>query len=382
MKLTTYLYTISFCIVLAGCAGHTHDTHPEESEADTHDGNTVLFPDEQQEKIDFALEEIRPRAFGPVIRTTAQIQPAQSDEQIITAKTAGAVRFPNDNVVEGKAVGAGQTLFVIDASGAADNNLAVRYAEAEAEYNRTKAGYERKQALAKDNIVSQSELLQSRTDFINAEAVFNHLKRNFPSGKQTVTSPVRGFIARVLVRNGQQAEAGQAVLVVSQNRGLYIRAEVQTRYFEFLNSVQSANIRVLDNNRTYTLEDLNGRMVSYGQSTDIAHPLTPVLFRVDYRAGLLPGRFVELFIQTQTDTQALTVPNTALVEEMGNYFVYVQQSPEHFEKRPVEPGATDGLRTEIKKGVGEGESIVSRGAVFIKLAQAAGSIDTHSGHVH
>jgi RND family efflux transporter MFP subunit len=371
------------CVVLTGCAGHTHDSHREEPEAVIENDNTTLFTHEQQEKIDFAVEEIRPQAFGPVIRTAAQIQPAQSDERIITAKTEGAVIFPdNQNLVEGKAVGAGQTLFVIDGSGAADNNLSVRYAEAEAEYNRTKTEYERKQALANDRIVSQSELLKSRTDFAHAEAVFNNLKRNFPTGKQTVTSPVNGFIARLLVRNGQYAEAGQAVMVVSQNRALYIKAELQTKYFDALSSIQSAHIRVPDTNRTYTLEELNGRLVAYGQTTDIDHPLAPVVFRVNHSAGLLPGRFVELFIQTQTNTRALTVPNTAIVEEMGHYFVYVQRSPETFEKRAVDKGATDGLRTEIRKGVEEGETLVSRGALFIKLAQAAGTVDVHSGHAH
>ncbi|MDR0541015.1 MAG: efflux RND transporter periplasmic adaptor subunit [Dysgonamonadaceae bacterium] len=391
MKLKTYI-SVAICIALTGCAhnhthesdnhGHSHDLHHEASEAGIEAGNTTIFTHEQQGKINFAVEEVLPQAFGPIIRTTAQIQPAQSDERIVTAKTEGTVLFLGDNTVEGKAVGAGQALFVVDGSGAADNNLSVRYAEAESDYKRTKAEYERKQALAKDNIVSQSELLKSRTDFANAEAVYNNLKRNFPAGKQTAGSPVGGFITRVLARNGQYVEAGQPVLVVSQNRDLFIKAELQTKYFDVLGSVKSAHIRIPDNNRTYTLEELNGRMVSYGRSTDINHPLVPVIFRVNYSEGLLPGRFVELFIKTQTGAQTLTVSNEAIVEEMGNYFVYVQQSPERFEKRSIEKGDTDGLRTEIRKGVSNGETIVSQGAIFIKLAQAAGAVDVHSGHVH
>jgi RND family efflux transporter MFP subunit len=369
-------------VVLLGCA-HSHTQKDEQHEAaELENGDATIFTRKQQEKVNFAVEQILPQAFGPVIRTVAQIQPAPSDERIITAKTAGNVLFLNDLAVEGKAVGAGQTLFVIDGSGAADNNLSIRYAEAESEYRRAKAEFERKQALVENNIVSQSEWMKSRTDLANAEAVFNHLKRNFPTGKQAVSSPSNGFIARVLVRNGQYAEAGQPILVVSKNRDLYLKAELQTKYFDALSSVRSANIRIADSDRAYTLDELNGKMVSYGQSTDMNHPLIPVVFRVNRQAGLLPGRFVELFIQTQTDAQALAVPNEALVEEMGNYFVYVQLSPERFEKRAIEKGATDGLRTEIRKGVTNGETVVSRGAIFIKLAQAAGTTDVHSGHVH
>ncbi|MCK7461958.1 MAG: hypothetical protein MZU84_07820 [Sphingobacterium sp.] len=57
-------------------------------------------------------------------------------------------------------------------------------------------------------------------------------------------------------------------------------------------------------------------------------------------------------------------------------------TPELFEKREVLPGVTDGIRTEILKGIFENERIVTQGAVFIKLAQSTGTLDAHSGHVH
>jgi cobalt-zinc-cadmium efflux system membrane fusion protein len=67
---------------------------------------------------------------------------------------------------------------------------------------------------------------------------------------------------------------------------------------------------------------------------------------------------------------------------MGNYFVFVQQTPELFEKRPVLIGVNDGRRTEIKEGVLAGERVIAKGAVLVKLSQSAGAIDVHSGHVH
>jgi hypothetical protein len=78
----------------------------------------------------------------------------------------------------------------------------------------------------------------------------------------------------------------------------------------------------------------------------------------------------------------LTVPNTSLVEDQGIYFIYVQITPELFEKRLVTVGITDGVRSEILSGLDESERIVTRGAVNIKLAQSTGTLDAHSGHVH
>ena len=344
--------------------------------------NGTTFTKEQSWKVDFATAEVHRKPFGQIIRTTAQIQPSQGDERVITAKASGIVLFPNGNLVEGKSVSAGQSLFSIDGSGMADNNLSVRYAEAESEYHRAKAEYERKTELAKDNIVSQSDLLKAKTDFTNAEAAYNNLSKNFTAGKQNVSSSISGFITRVSVRNGQYVEAGQPVLVVSQNRDLLIRAELQPKYFDILGSITSANIRLLSSNRIYTLEELGGRVLSYGKTTSIENPLIPVVFQVNNKTGLLPGSFVEMFIKTQTNTQAITIPNEAIIEEMGNYFAYVQLTPELFEKREIKKGATDGVRTEITEGIAEGERVVSKGAMLVKLAQASGALDPHAGHVH
>ena len=359
-----------------------HDAQHDAADAAVTSSNGAVFTKEQSWKVDFSTDEVRQEPFGQIIRATGQIQPSQGDERIITAKAGGIVLFPGDNIVDGKAVSAGQTLFTIDGGGMADNNLSVRYAEAESEYNRAKAEYDRKTELAKERIVSESDLLKAKTDFTNAEANYNNLKRNFSAGKQSVSSPIGGFITRVLVRNGQYAEAGQPVLVVSQNRDLFIKAELQPKYFDILGGITSANMRVLDNNRTYTLEELGGRMVSYGKSTDISNPLIPVVFQVKNNGGLLAGRFVEMFIKTQTNAQAVTVPNEAVVEEMGNYFMYVQLTPEYFDKRPVKIGVTDGIRTEITEGVSVGDRVVSKGAILVKLAQASGALDAHAGHVH
>ena len=358
-----------------------HDAQHAAAEAVIESVNGVVFTKEQSWKVDFATEEIAKKPFGQIIRTTAQIQPSQGDEQIVVARTSGTVAF-NANVTAGKSVNSGQTLFSIDGSATADNNLAVRFTEAESEFNRAKTEYERKAELAKENIVSQSDLLRARTEFTNAEANFNNLKRHFSAGRQNINSPIGGFVTRVLVQNGQFVEAGQAVLVVSQNRDLFLKAELQPRFFDLLGKITSANIRTLNNNRVYTLEELNGRVLSFGRSADMNNPLIPVVFQVNNTAGLLPGSFVEMFIKTQTNAQAITVPNEAIVEEMGNFFVFVQLTPEFFEKQPITKGVTDGIRTEITRGISAGDRIVSKGAIFVKLAQVSSALDPHAGHVH
>ena len=104
--------------------------------------------------------------------------------------------------------------------------------------------------------------------------------------------------------------------------------------------------------------------------------------QIDKAGNFVPGSFVELYLKTISNTKALTVPNTSILEEMGNFFVFVQVTPELFEKREIKTGVTDGMYVEVLSGLADDERVVTKGAILIKLAQATGTLDAHSGHVH
>ncbi len=344
--------------------------------------NGVSFTKEMSWKVDFATVPCRVEPFGQVIRTMAMVQPTQGEEQVVTAKGSGIVVIPQRGLFEGNAVSNGQSLLQIESSNMADNNLSVRYIEAESNFNLAKREYERKQTLAEDKIVSESELLQAKTAYETAEAVYNNLRKNFTQGRIAATSPINGFVKQLLVRNGEYVEAGQPLVVISQSRNLLIRADIQPKYYTMLSNIVSANFRVMNSEKVYSLEALNGRLVSYGKSLEADSPLLPVVFQVNNTVDLLPGSFVEIFIKTQGHQPVISIPNVSLVEEMGNYFVYVQLTPEYFEKREVKIGQTDGQYTEILSGLDKHERVVAQGAVLVKLTQATGTLDAHSGHVH
>lgn len=359
-----------------------HDAQHAAADAVKTSSNGVSFIKEMSWKVDFSTEMCRKEPFGEVIRTMAQVQPSQGDERVVTAKTGGIVTISDAGLVDGKAVKVGQTLFYIENNDMADNNLMVRYREAESDYTLAKREYERKSELVKDKIVTESDLLQARARYETAEAVYANLRRNFASGRQSVTAPIGGFVKSLLVRNGQFVEAGQPIVAISQNRSLFIKAEIQPKYFRSLGNISDANFRMLNDDVNYSIENLNGRLVSYGKSVEKDSPLIPVIFSIDNTIDILPGSFVEMYIKTIGSQTALTIPNVSLIEEMGNYFVYVQLTPEFFEKREVKIGRTDGKRTEILSGLNGTERVVAKGAILVKLAQATGTLDAESGHQH
>lgn len=361
------------------------DKHEAEHAAESlvvSETNTTIFTKEQSWKIDFATAYPKTEPFGQVIKTTAQVLSSQGDEVIVSAKAAGTVMFTADNVLEGKRVSNGQMLFSIVSNGLGMSNSSVQFAEAKNNFDKATADYERAKELAKEQIVSVKELLNAKTQYENSKAIYTNISKNVSSSGQSVKSPMSGYVKQVFVRNGQSVEAGQSIVSVSQNKTLVLRSEVQQKYAPMLGTIKSANIRSINDNQTYTLEQLNGKLISFGKTTNSDNYLIPVSLQIDNKGAFVSGSFVEVYFKSITNTQALTVSNQALLEDQGVFFVYVQVHPELFEKREVKIGGTDGLSTEITSGITSKDRIVTKGAMMIKLAQATGNLDAHSGHNH
>ena len=384
----TLTYTITntsgiFVVVVPNVEVYANDEAHEAAEHhDVSKTNTTVFSKEQSWKIDFATAHPRVVPFGQSIKTTALVQSAQGNELVISANTNGIVLFNSGTLLEGNDVTAGQALFSVSGGAMADNNITVKYAEAKSNYEKATADYERAKTLAQDNIVSAKDLLSAKNQYENAKAVYNNLNRNVTTSGQSVTSPQTGFITQVFVKNGAYVEAGQPVAVVSQNKSLVLSANVSSKYAAILPNIKTANIKTINDNRTYSLEQLHGKVISFGKAANSDNYLIPIALQVENNGSFVAGSYVEVYLITFSNTQALVVPTTSLIEEQGNFFVWVQVTPELFEKREVFIGGTDGMNTEIIKGITASERIVTRGAMLIKLAQATGSLDAHSGHVH
>ena len=367
-------------------SGHNHDHSSHNQDSHSHEHNhgedAITFSVEQQNKIDFEVVEVVTEPLYQIIRTSAQVVPSQEGKKILTATTSGIISFEGNDIVPGLDVKAGQILFSIDNENMADDNLSTRREEIEAEYQKAKSNYERKQVLAEDNIISESELLDAETEYLKAKKHYNNMKQNFPQGKTLHRASITGSINEILVPNNSYVEAGQAIMTLAQNDKLYVRADLQSKYYPVLKDIKTANIKTLNDGHVYSLEDLSGRLLSYGKTTDINNPLIPVTFEIKNNGIIIPGSFVEMFITAESDKIGVMLPNSAIVEEMGIYCVFVQTCTDSFEKRIITKGVTDGHNTQILNGVKAGERVVSKGAVNVKLAQGSAALDPHAGHVH
>ncbi|GEO05228.1 hypothetical protein AAE02nite_28920 [Adhaeribacter aerolatus] len=344
-------------------------------------GNEVSYLKEQAWKTEFANAPVKKQPFYNIIKTTGQIMPAQGDEVILTAPASGVVSFSSSGLVAGKAVVAGRGLFTIKGGGLTEGNINVRLGEARGRQQKAKLDYDRATELVKDQIIPRKEYEAIRLEYHNAQREYQALAANFSGGGIQVKAPRKGFIREIQVTAGQFVEAGQPLATITQNQKLMLRADVPQQYFNQLKTITSANFRTPSDNQVYQLSELGGRLVSYGRSTGTGSYYTPVFFQINNQPQFIPGAFIEVFLQANAIGEALVVPMSAILEEQGICYVYVQTGGESFEKREVKLGASDAAQVQLLSGVQEGERVVTKGAYQIKLATLSGTMPAH-GHEH
>lgn len=373
--------------------GHDHDGHNHEShnhEGDSHDahsheagepdgghGDEIILSPDKARAAGVEVTVAEPQRFHQVIKTSGQVMAAQGDESTVVATVAGVVSF-RGKVVEGMSVAKGAPLVVLASGNLAEGDPVQR---ARIAYETARKEYERMKTLLPDRIVSEKEFAQAEQAYEDARIAYEAVAKNHSAQGQVVVAPMGGYVKNLLVKEGDYVSVGQPLVSITQNRRLFLRADVSERYYAALPAIGSANFCTPYNNKVYALEALNGKFLSYGKVSGGNGYYVPVTFEFDNRGDIVPGSFVEVFLLSSPMADVIALPRTALTEEQGSHFVYLQVDEEGYRKQLVALGADDGQRVQILSGVKAGDRVVTRGAYQVKLAGATNAIPAHS-HEH
>lgn len=381
-----YILTGTLCMfLLGGCGEHAHDheheghdheaeIHAEEKTA--HSDEIVLTP-EKAKAAGVEAEVIHSGAFREVIQAGGQILSAQGQEATVVAASSGVVSFSR-KIAEGIEVGQGSELLSVSAEHIQEGDP-VR--KAKVAYEKAKEEYERAEKLVGSQIVSQKEFAALREAYQNARLTYEALLPSKSGKGVAVKAPIGGFVKNCLVKEGDYVTVGQPLMTVSQMRRLVLKADVSERYYAQLPRIVSANFKTPYNNKVYCLENLGGKVLSFGKSSGDTSYYVPVTFEFDNRGDMVPGAFVEVFLLSGERQGVISLPESALTEEQGLYFVYLKLDEECYKKQEVQLGTSNGERVEILSGLKDGDTVVTRGAIHVKLAAASTAIPAHS-HNH
>ncbi|ADV42899.1 efflux RND transporter periplasmic adaptor subunit [Bacteroides helcogenes] len=380
MKVSNNIIAILFIatsISLVGCNVSTNE-HNDEVKEEKH-ADEIVFTQKQADEAGMELETVKSGEFMNVIKVSGQIRSPLGDEQTVVATANGIISFSNSSITDGASVGAGQSIVIISAKKLQDGDptqkARIAYETAEREYRRS-------EGLVADKIISAKEFEQVRLRYETAKAAYQGQATNITANGVNVSSPISGFIKNRLVKQGDFVSVGDPIVTVTQNRRLQLRAEVPEKSFRYLKNVNSANFKAASDDKTYKLSDLNGKLLSYGKTSDTNSFYLPVTFEFDNVGDFVAGSFAEVYLLAQPKKNVMSVPMSALTEEQGVYYVYVQvkDEKEAFLKKEVVIGQDNGERIEIIKGLTLGDKVVVKGAYQVKLAASSSAVP--EGHNH
>ena len=381
---------LAMALILGGCGekaahdehGHDHDMHHEEEEAhahghEAHGAGEVVFKKQDAEAIGLQTRIMQPGVFSEVIKTSGQIQSAQGTETVLVATVPGVVTLGDTRFVDGTSVRRGQPVLTLASNALSDGDVAIRVKNA---YLTAKREFERMEQLVGDKIVSQKDYEQARLAYENAKVAYDAI-----NGKQSVrgvavTAPMNGFLKNILVKEGDYVTVGQPLATISQNSRLVLRADVSEKNYARLPMIRSAHFKTPYDDKVYKLDELGGRLLSYGKSSGNNSFYIPVLFEFDNKGAVIAGSYVEVYLLGKPMEQVLSVPVSALVEEQGLYCVYLRLDEDCYKKQYVTLGADNGEAVQILSGLKAGDEVVTKGAYQIKLASASNAIPAHTHH--
>ena len=355
-------------------AGHNHEGHNHAAETEPKEaasGEIEMTP-EAIKMFGIESEKIEPQRFHDVIAVSGQIVGSPQSSSVVTAPTAGVVRFAS-GIEAGKEVGAGAVVATVSSTEVSGGNAE---ASAKAALDAAKAELDRLTPLYEEGLATAKDYYAAKQAYEQAKAAYSP---KAASGRATAVTA--GVITNLLVQQGQYVDAGTPIAEVSSNKRLTLRADVPARYYQYLPSITTANIEVPYANETLSLKDLGGSRVS-GAQANAQNGYTPVYFSFNNNGQLMPGAYVKVQLIGAPRDNAITVPVQAIVEQQGHYFAFRRLDPECFEKVAVKLGASDGQRVEVLSGIKAGDEIVVKGAPAVRLAESATVAPEGHSHNH
>lgn len=382
---------ITTALLLPGCngnrnrnknAGDGHDQsatgiHNDGAEISTKHIDEIHFSKAQAIAVGLTLETVSIDTFRQVIKTSGQIFSSQGDETTITSTVNGVVSFANGSIVPGTTVRAGERVVTVSVQKLPEGDPVVK---AKIAYETAQKAFQRAEKLVKEQIISVRDFEETRLRYETAKNSYESMASGYSAGSISVTSPMGGFVKKLFVGQGDYVSVGQPIATVSQNRRLQLRAEVPESYYKVIPTIRSANFKMAYEDSLYELSTLNGRLLSFGKSLDGDSFFIPVTFEFDNVDGIIPGSYIEVFLLSSPLENVISVPVSAITEEQGLYFVYVQLDEEGYKKQEITFGQNDGARVQVLTGLKQGDKVVTQGVYQVKLAATSSVIP--EGHTH
>ena len=245
----------------------------------------------------------------------------------------------------------------------------------------TEAEYEGAKAMKRSYEGARKRLAKLRSKAFAAE-------RDIPTTgsvfQMPIEAPIAGKIVSVHHIQGEHLDAHQEVFRIVNTEHVWVEASISEFDLAELLDNPGATMELPSYpGRSFDiLGSAGGRLVNIGTVIDPETRTVSIVYELPNPDGLFRvGMFADVYLQTRVATEAVAIPESAVLMDNGRPICFVLIDGETFQRRELELGVRDGGFVEVKDGVENDERVVTKGAYLIKLA-ALSPESFGAGHVH
>lgn len=260
-------------------------------------------------------------------------------------------------VKEGEQVSKGQLLAKID-----DGGLSQQLLQAEVQAELSKTTYERQKKLWEQNIGSEMQYLQAKTNYEAQERAVAQLRKQL--NKTRIEAPYAGVIDEVLIEEGNMVgpAAGGVIRLINLDQ-MYAEADIPEGYISSVKKGKKVDVYIP------VLQDTLEAELS--QVNNFINPENRT-FKIEARVQnkdwkIKPNMNAKLRIADYVADSTLLIPKNVISEDAeGKKYVFIVTDQKGNRatatKKFVELGLSEGNYYEVLSGISKGTAIINEGA--------------------
>ncbi|MHB1922319.1 MAG: efflux RND transporter periplasmic adaptor subunit [Chitinophagaceae bacterium] len=195
-----------------------------------------------------------------------------------------------------------------------------------------------------------------------SQSQINNLNSHPPTGRVAIFSKTSGFLTQKMKEEGDFIKQGDVVLNIAQNQTLWVQAELFDNEIPLINDHPKIWVE-LD---ALPGEKIEGKMVFNNPALNKNSRILLVNIEIPNPKGQLqPGMLAYVHLQTGGKKPGILIPQSAIIYDPMQNYVWIKQTDGSFEMRGVKLGNNNSTLVEITKGVKPGELVVSHGTYLL-----------------
>lgn len=350
MKTIKYLLIFAGLTFILSSCNDKQETIEEES-------NLIEITNQQFITDSMQLGKTETRLFENTIKCNGIIETLPNGMAKVSAPIPGVVK--NINISNGQFVRKNQPLFEL--AGIEIIDIQKDFAEATANYKRSKSEYERIKSLYNEKVTSEKDYIVAETEFKTTMAKYNGLKLKIEAigfsvvkiengefySSYSIKSPIDGYISKLQTNIGSYIESQNELLEIINPEMFQIKLSIFAKDINNLKKGQSVRFKSLNNNDIH-VATINSIGVTIDNESKSINCYASI--KDKNLTNLIVNEYIEAEIITNSDT-VIALPSNAIINsDTGNFILVLEKEDDNkysFKKVEIKIGSKNEEFTEI-----------------------------------